>query len=64
MKTIAIVLLLTAAITAQSVKLTPHKITLSGRSITLIAPDEFEIIPAAEGSPGAQADTAECFGTQ
>jgi len=49
MKTIAIVLLLTAATTAQTLKLTPHKITLSGRTITLNAPDEFEIIPAAEG---------------
>jgi len=34
---------------AQTIKLTPHRIALSNRTITLNAPDEFEIIPAAEG---------------
>ncbi|HTH51682.1 MAG TPA: hypothetical protein VL501_07100, partial [Pyrinomonadaceae bacterium] len=47
----AIFLLLTAVLVgnAQSIKLTPHKITLSNRTVTLNAPEEFEIIPAAEG---------------
>ena len=34
---------------AQPIKLTPHKIALSSRTITLNAPDDLEIIPAAEG---------------
>lgn len=34
---------------AQSIRLTAHRIPLSDRTITLNAPDDFEIIPAAEG---------------
>ena len=49
MKKLAILLLFSAAATAQSVKLTPHRIALSNRTINLNAPEEFEIIPAAEG---------------
>src|SRR4051812_13736994 len=49
MKTIAVLLLLAAAATAQSIRLTPHRIALNGRTITLNAPEEFEIIPAAQG---------------
>jgi glucose/arabinose dehydrogenase len=47
---IAVVALLVAAgASAQSIRLTPHRVALTGRTITLNAPDEFEIIPAAEG---------------
>jgi glucose/arabinose dehydrogenase len=47
--TVALLALSISAI-AQSLNLTPHKIPLkNGRAITLNAPEEFEIIPAAEG---------------
>jgi glucose/arabinose dehydrogenase len=50
MRILPIVLLITASSAAgQSLRLTPHKITLSNRTITLNAPEDFEIIPAAEG---------------
>jgi glucose/arabinose dehydrogenase len=49
MKRFAILLILSTAVSAQSVKLTPHRIALSNRTITLNAPAEFEILPAAEG---------------
>src|SRR5438045_3412936 len=52
MKTLLITLItlvVSASMSAQAIKLTPHKIALSNRTITLNAPQEFEIIPAAEG---------------
>jgi glucose/arabinose dehydrogenase len=42
-------LLLTTVAPGQSIKLTPHRITLSNRTITLKAPDDMEIIAAATG---------------
>ncbi|HEV7699970.1 MAG TPA: hypothetical protein VGO43_07060, partial [Pyrinomonadaceae bacterium] len=48
--TIIIVLLTAGLANAWSQQLTPHRIMLkSGRTLTLSAPAEFEIIPAAEG---------------
>ncbi|MFL6373596.1 MAG: PQQ-dependent sugar dehydrogenase [Pyrinomonadaceae bacterium] len=52
MKTLSIsivLLCLSLGCMAQAIKLTPHRIALSNRTITLNAPDDFEIIPAAEG---------------
>jgi glucose/arabinose dehydrogenase len=50
MKTLSIILLIAASsVAAQSLRLTPHKVVLANRTITLNAPEEFEIIPAAEG---------------
>lgn len=45
-----ILLLLSVSIFAQQPKLTPHKITLkSGKTFSLNLPENYEIIPAAEG---------------
>src|SRR6478672_3642918 len=49
MQKVAVLLLLVIGSSAQSIKLTPHRIALSNRTITLNAPEEFEIVPAAEG---------------
>lgn len=49
MKTLSIIFLIAASAAAQSLRLTSHKVALSSRTITLNAPEEFEIIPAAEG---------------
>jgi len=44
-----LLLVIASAALAESLRLAPHKIILSNRTITLNAPEEFEIIPAAEG---------------
>jgi glucose/arabinose dehydrogenase len=50
MRILTIILFIAASsAAAQAIKLTPHRIALSNRTITLNAPEEFEIIPAAEG---------------
>ena len=36
-------------VSAQSIRLTPHRIQLSNHTITLNAPDDLEIVPAVEG---------------
>ncbi len=45
----AIILVAASSAAAQSLRLTPHRIALANRTITLNAPEDFEIIPAAEG---------------
>jgi glucose/arabinose dehydrogenase len=49
MKKLAILLLFVTTASTQSIKLTPHRIALTGHAITLNAPDDLEIIPAIEG---------------
>ena len=50
MRILSIILLIAASsAAAQTLRLTPHKIALSNRTITLNAPDDLDIIPAAEG---------------
>jgi len=50
LRAVPLVILLAASVAgAQTLRLAPHRIVLANRAITLNAPDDMEIIPAAEG---------------